>query len=364
MVKNSRRKKRTRAAAAEAGSNYTSALRQDLAAQQTPELPSECWFPNHGTPEFDEAIKLARQGILRFGPQEGGGWLDWNLNETPHGLFGGRTGSGKSGALSIALFYAMYLPEQVEVIVCDPKGTEFSWATEFPSVIRHAHSDEDICDALELAGERLDAATGLLNRTGVRKLSWLREEYARNPEMEAQFGPAPKRLIVVFDAITDFLAPVADDALEERKGKARMRLERIGRLGRAPEVNIVCTAQKPDSEVMSTQLRSQLPFRLGFGPLDEDESRMILHSNHGTRYPAADIPDGRAWAYEPVNGHRQVQVMFLPNGPMPRPWDRDRDLPGARELLRDRLTQQGYRQTTGAEGNGGKPRWVLPTSAA
>ncbi|MCT1885790.1 FtsK/SpoIIIE domain-containing protein [Dietzia cinnamea] len=364
MVKNSRRKKRIRAAAAEAGSNYTSALRKDLTAQQAPELPSEYWFPNHGTPEFDEAIKLARQGILRFGPQEGGGWLDWNLNETPHGLFGGKTGSGKSVALLIVLFYAMYLPEQVEVIVCDPKGTEFSWATEFPSVIRYAHSDEDICDALELAGERLDTVTRLLNRTGVRKLSWLREEYAHNPELEAQFGPAPKRLIVVFDEIAEFLVRAADDSLEERKGEARMRLERIGRLGRAPEVNIVCTAQKPDSEVMSIQLLSQLPFRLGFGPLGEDESRVILYSGHGARLPAADIPDGRAWAYEPMHGHRQVQVMFLPAGPLPRPWDLDRDVPGARELIRDRLAQLGYRQVTGAKGNGGGPRWVRPTSAA
>ncbi|GAA3143522.1 hypothetical protein GCM10020255_020880 [Rhodococcus baikonurensis] len=123
-----------------------------------PRLPDQLAFPMPGTTAFDEAIALARKGVLRFGPQKGGGWLDWDLNETPHGLVGGKTGQGKSVALSIVLFYAMLLPDVYEVIVCDPKRTDFTWTPEFPSVVHFAATDTEIVDAVARAKRRMDAA--------------------------------------------------------------------------------------------------------------------------------------------------------------------------------------------------------------
>lgn len=362
MVKNHRRKKRIRAAADADGSKYTAALRKDQAQPPEVALPSAYGFPDRGTSQFAEIVDLAGRGIFRFGPQSGGGWLEWNLNETPHSLISGRTGAGKSIAVSLVLFNALYLPDQVEVIVCDPKRYEFPWVTEFPSVVRYARTDEEICEAVEVAAERLATARALLNRTQVRNLGLLRAKYALDPEMEAQHGPVPKRLIVIFEAIADFLPPCEDSELEERKDKARTSLETIGRLGRAPEVNIVCTAQKLDPKVISTQLRSQLGFRLGVGPLDQYESHLTFGSDHGTRFPEAGAPKGRAWAYDPKNGYRQAQVMFLPEDPMP--WPEGRDLPGARDLLRHRLTRLGYQRTSAEPGEAGTAtRWSRPDSA-
>lgn len=325
-----------------------------------PPLPESLAFPQPGSPDFDEAIQLARRGIFRFGPQKGGGWLDWDLGETPHGLIGGKTGSGKSVALSIVLFYAMYLPDEIDVIVCDPKRTDFTWTPEFPSVIRFAATDTEICQAVGLAVERMDAAQSLLNRSQVRKLSWLREKYRQQPELEAQYGPVPKRTLLFFDEIADFLAKGADKDMEELKDEARGQLEKIARLGRALETNIVCAAQKPDAKIISTQLRSQLGFRLGVGPLDQYESEQILNSQHGTRFPEAGTPKGRAWGYDPKNGYRQVQVMFLPDDSMPAPWDPSLTLDGAKDIAREHLADRGYQQITVPNADGGQePRWVV-----
>ncbi|AVM66212.1 hypothetical protein C3V38_16800 (plasmid) [Dietzia sp. oral taxon 368] len=325
-----------------------------------PPLPTELAFPEPGTPEFDEAVTLAHKGIFRFGPQKGGGWLDWDLGETPHGLIGGKTGSGKSVALSIVLFYAMYLPDVLSVIVCDPKRTDFTWTPEFPSVIRFAATDEEICAAVGAARASMDAAQTLLNRTQARNLGLLRAKYAQQPELEAQYGPVPKRVILFFDEIADFLARGADSETEELKDEARASLEKIARLGRALETNIVCAAQKPDAKIISTQLRSQLGFRLGVGPLDQYESEQILNSNHGTRFPEAGTPKGRAWGYDPKNGYRQVQVMFLPDDPMPCPWDPAQTLRGTKDMTRERLRNLGYQQITVTNADGGQePRWVI-----
>ncbi|MFL0579486.1 LAGLIDADG family homing endonuclease [Dietzia sp. 179-F 9C3 NHS] len=265
-----------------------------------------------------------------------------------------------SVALSIVLFYAMYLPDDIEIIVCDPKRTDFTWTPEFPSVVRFAATDTEICQAVAMTRERMDTAQTLLNRTQVRKLSWLRDKYAAEPDLESIYGPVPKRTILFFDEIADFLAKGADSDMEELKDEARASLEKIARLGRALETNIVCAAQKPDAKIISTQLRSQLGFRLGVGPLDQYESEQILNSQHGTRFPEAGTPKGRAWGYDPKNGYRQVQVMFLPDDSMPAPWDPSMTLQGAKELSRNRLTEIGYQQITVPNADGGEePRWVI-----
>lgn len=335
-----------------------------------PPLPDQLAFPMPGTTAFDEALALARKGILRFGPQKGGGWLDWDLNETPHGLVGGKTGQGKSVALSIVLFYAMLLPDVYEVIVCDPKHTDFTWTPEFPSVIQFAATDTEIVDAVARAKQTMDARKKMLNKLQTRKMSWLRDRYAADPALEKAHGPVPRRLILFFDELADFLAKGANSDVEELKDEARANLESIARLGRAFEVNIVAAAQKPDAKIISTQLRSQLGFRLGVGPLDQYESQQILNSDHGTRFPEEGTPKGRSWAYDPKNGYRQVQIMFLPDDSMVCPWDASINLTGSKERARERLGELGFAQTSITNSDGGiEPRWIrveddVPSSSA
>lgn len=324
-----------------------------------PPIPDAIHFPDPGTPDFDEAIERAKRGILRFGPQKGGGWLEWDMNDTPHGLVGGKTGSGKSVALSIVLFYAMYLPDLYEVIVCDPKMMDFIWTAEFPNIVKVATTDVELCEACGTTRQELEKRQELLKRVQVRKLSMMRGLYRDNPELERAHGPVPKRLILFFDEIADFLAPGSDEDIEELKKNARADLEKIGRLGRAMEVNIVAAAQKPDAKIVSTQLRSQLGFRLGVGPLDQYESEQILGSNHGTRFPASGTPKGRAWGYDPKNGYRQVQIMFLPDDSMTAEWDPTQTLLGTKDRIRTRLDELGFHQVQITNNAGGQePRWV------
>ncbi|MFI9507155.1 LAGLIDADG family homing endonuclease [Nocardia sp. NPDC052566] len=61
-----------------------------------PPLPEFIAFPRRGTPEFERFLALARDGKVLFGPKRRGGEVVWNLTQIPHGLFGGKTGSGKA----------------------------------------------------------------------------------------------------------------------------------------------------------------------------------------------------------------------------------------------------------------------------
>ena len=61
-----------------------------------PPLPKSALFPQVGTDEFTWICDQARNGKIIFGPQKGGGWLTLDLNDVPHALVGGATGSGKA----------------------------------------------------------------------------------------------------------------------------------------------------------------------------------------------------------------------------------------------------------------------------
>lgn len=324
-----------------------------------PPLPPYKAMPDAGTDEFRTLMQEARKGRFHFGPRKGGGSIVWDLNSTPHALFGGKTGSGKSVALSLVLFYGLYNPDLISLIVCDPKRTDFTWTPEFPSVTQFAATDEQIVAAVGAARQEMDRRQNMLSRLQVRNIGQLRELYKRRPELEAEHGPAPRRLILFFDEIADFLAKGANKDIEELKDEARADLEKIGRLGRALEVNIIAAAQKPDAKIISTQLRSQLGFRLGVGPLDQYESEQILNSDHGTRFPSEGVPKGRSWARDPKYGIHMAQVMFLPDDTSPAPWDPSITLGGAKDVVREHLQELGYARTTITNSAGGEEtRWV------
>ena len=226
-------------------------------------------------------------------------------------------------------------------------------------MIKFGATDEELVSAVAFAKQSMDQRQTLLNKTGVRNLAQLRALYKDKPELEKKWGPVPPRLILFFDEIADFLAKSANKDIEELKNEARANLETIGRLGRALEVNIVSAAQKPDAKIVSTQLRSQLGFRLGVGPLDQYESEQILNSNHGTRFPEEGTPKGRSWAYDSKRGYRQIQVPFLPDDTSPAPWDPSITLPGMKDMLRERMAELGYHRITVQNADGGDdPRWV------
>jgi S-DNA-T family DNA segregation ATPase FtsK/SpoIIIE len=322
-------------------------------------LPDAVALPAPGTTEFRKIMDNARAGKFLIGPQKGGGTRYWDFNKIPHGLYGGKTGSGKSVAMNLIFFFGAYNPDLVEFIVCDPKMTDFTWTPEFPAVIRFAATDEQIVEAVSYARQQMESRQKLLNRVGVRNIGQLRSLYRKNPALEKKFGPAPKRLIVFIDELAEFLAKSGNKDVEELKKEAKSDLEAIGRLARAMEVNLVTAAQKPDADIVSTQLSSQLAFRLGVGPLNEYESKQILLSTHGTRFPEDGTPPGRSWAYDSKHGYRMVQVPYIPDEDEACPWDPTVELRGLKPMLREHMKELGYEQITVPNDDGGKQfKWV------
>lgn len=260
--------------------------------------------------------------------------------------------------LDILLYYILFNRDMSDIIVCDPKMTDFTWTPEFPNVLRFAAGPREICEAIAFVHAEMERRQQLLNRRGVRNMRYLRGHYREHPEHETEDGPAPKRLFLLFDEIANFLSSSADKELEEAKNQARSQLEQIGQLSRAMEINMIVAAQKPEAKYVSTQLKQMMELRVCVGPVDEYTSKQILESTHGTRF-GEGTPKGRAWSWTSEQGFRVVQVPYLPSATEPAPWDPSITIEGSQDRIRAKLKAEGWTQILVPNADGGQdPRWV------
>lgn len=324
-----------------------------------PKLPTTLAFPEVGSDEFQHAVDSFKAGKLVVGPQRGGGYFYWNLNNEPHGLIGGRTGAGKSSLLDNFVNIVLFCEGEAELIVCDPKMTDFTWTPEMPGVLKFAAGMTEICEAVEYAAQEMGRRQRLLNKRQVKNLKLLRRYYVKHPEHEAEDGPAPKRIVLFFDEIANFWMKSSNEDIEELKAEARTSMEGMGQLARAVEINMIVAAQKPDKDRVSTQLKENLGFRVCVGQVNEYTSKQILDSTKATMFPNDEVPKGRAWAWTSEQGFQVVQVRYLPADTEPCPWDPSITLTGSKQRLREHYAARGYVPTMSTDADGNPvPRWV------
>ncbi len=199
-----------------------------------------------------------------------GRWVCGDITKMTHILVAGQTGSGKSisiHAMIVSMLYK-YSPEELRLILIDPKQTEFTIYEGLP----HLMINEIIVDApkaisaLNWAIKEMERRYTLFNektRAGVavRKI----DEYnAVRTEDEERL---PK-IVIVVDEFGDLMV-VAKKDLEER-------IRRLTQKARAAGIHIILATQRPSAEVVTGVIKSNLPTRIALLVDSELNSRIIL----------------------------------------------------------------------------------------
>jgi len=191
--------------------------------------------------------------------------LNFSSSNSPHLLIGGTTGSGKSEALNTILdgLIRYYGPDEVRLLLVDPKGTELSQYEE-SSHLEGAIGWDD-SDALAL----LENAVAEMQR----RYEKLKEQKTRSlPEYNAKVD-ADHRIpwwVVVLDEYADLTSE------KEMKKQIEAYLKRLAQKARAAGIHVIIATQKPSAEVISTNLRSNLPAQLALRVKSATESRVII----------------------------------------------------------------------------------------
>jgi S-DNA-T family DNA segregation ATPase FtsK/SpoIIIE len=206
-----------------------------------------------------------------------------DLAAMPHLLVAGTTGSGKSICLnSIILSILLFQrPEELKLILIDPKMVEFSAFKDIPHLIAPVVTDmKKAAGVLEWAVGKMDERYTLLARAGVRdlasynSLSDSEKKKKLDPEGDANLDGIPffmPCIVIIIDELADLMM-VASKEVEAS-------IIRISQKSRAVGIHLVVATQRPSVDVITGLIKSNLPSRISFHVFSKVDSRTILDQN-------------------------------------------------------------------------------------
>ena len=215
----------------------------------------QCW-------ERDENNLVVPLGIDRYGDCV---CIDFSSSNSPHLLIGGTTGSGKSEALNTLLagMINYYGPEELRLLLVDPKGTELEHFSESEYLEGSIGWDsEDAIVLLDKAVAEMERRYQIFRAARQRTLP----AYNANAPIEDRF---PWWFLVL-----DEYADLTSD--KDAKKEIEDRLKRLAQKARAAGIHLVIATQKPGADVISTNLRSNLPAQLALRVKSSTESRVVM----------------------------------------------------------------------------------------
>ena len=185
-----------------------------------------------------------------------------DLTRMPHLLVAGATGAGKSVCLNVIItsLLATCTPDQVQLMLIDPKRVELTTYDGIPHLVRDCITDPKLAaGALYELTKEMDARYELFARAGVRKI----EEY--NQDRTEDRLPY---IVVVIDELADLML-VAPTRVETS-------ICRIAQLARATGIHLVVATQRPSVDVITGLIKANIPSRIAFAVSSQVDSRTII----------------------------------------------------------------------------------------
>ena len=206
--------------------------------------------------------------------------INFSSSNCPHLLIGGTTGSGKSEALNTILYGMVehYASDELKLMLVDPKGTELNGFERYPHLLGSiGWDDADALELLNTAVEEMQNRYAQFKAVGVRSLP----DYNK----QAADGETIPWWVIVLDEYADLTSD------KEMKKQIEAELKRLAQKARAAGIHLIIATQKPSADVISTNLRSNLPAQLALRVKNGTESRVILDEQ------GAEVLNGKGDAY-------------------------------------------------------------------
>jgi DNA segregation ATPase FtsK/SpoIIIE, S-DNA-T family len=186
-----------------------------------------------------------------------------DLAKLPHLLIAGQTGSGKSVSINsvICSLLLTATPDDVRLILCDPKRVELAGFNNIPHLVVPVVTDHDkILNALYWAVGEMDRRYRLFARATARNID------AYNA---ARSGPdRVPYIVLIIDELADLMmsAPI----------QVEKAITRLAQLARATGIHLVVATQRPSVDVITGLIKANIPARIAFATASSIDSRTIL----------------------------------------------------------------------------------------
>ncbi|MEO8339017.1 MAG: DNA translocase FtsK 4TM domain-containing protein [Nitrospirota bacterium] len=266
---------------------------------------------------MSEAFSRARSKLsLALGKDIFGTPMIADLKTMPHLLVAGATGAGKSVSLNTMLMSLLFSarPDEVKLLLIDPKMLEFQTYDGIPHLLRPVITDaKSAARGLGWVVAEMERRYKLLAESGVRNIETYNRKVAgaqgvletesaaklEQPELPIQFLSEEERLsagetalpegspgsftppptpleplpyiVVMIDELADLMM-VAPKEVEDK-------IARLAQMARASGIHLVLATQRPSVDVLTGLIKANFPARIAFQVSSKTDSRTILDSN-------------------------------------------------------------------------------------
>ncbi len=187
-----------------------------------------------------------------------------DLSKMPHLLIAGATGSGKSVCINSIVCSLLYRssPEQVRLIMIDPKQVELTVYNSIPHLLVPVISDpRKAAGALAWVVQEMQERYGKFSTEGVRNLAGYNDMY-RGTDKELP------NIVVIIDEMADLMEVCRKDVEES--------IRRLAALARAAGIYMVLATQRPSVDVITGVVKNNIPSRIAFAVSSGTDSRTII----------------------------------------------------------------------------------------
>jgi S-DNA-T family DNA segregation ATPase FtsK/SpoIIIE len=212
-----------------------------------------------------------------------------NLAKMPHILIAGTTGAGKSVAINamvLSLLYK-YTPDEVRLIMVDPKMLELSVYDDIPHLLTPVVTDmKEASNALRWCVLEMERRYRLMASLGVRNIGGynnkVKEAESRgeplanplydpdstNPLEQMEHLESLPYIVVIVDELADMMMVVGK--------KVEELIARLAQKARASGVHLMLATQRPSVDVITGLIKANIPTRIAFQVSSRVDSRTIL----------------------------------------------------------------------------------------
>lgn len=240
-----------------------------------------------------------------------------DLAKMPHLLIAGTTGSGKSVCVNSLLMSILYKasPDEVKILLIDPKMVEFSKYKGIPHLLVPV-----VSDAKKAAGALNWAVSEMLNRYKLfseydckdinsyntlieRNLQYIAENTPDDSEEEVclQVGGLPvakeklPQIVIAIDELADLMMAAPSEVEDS--------ICRLAQMARAAGMHLIIATQRPTVNVITGLIKANVPSRIALKVSSNIDSRTILDAS------GAEKLIGRGdMLYAPIGASQPVRV--------------------------------------------------------